>query len=34
MVVAYDAVTIGWRVKWLAAAVAVEIRSLTAPRRR
>ena len=28
---AYPAVTIGWRVLWLVAAVAIVIRSLTAP---
>ncbi len=31
MVVAYDAVTIGCRVLWLVAAVAIWMRSLTAP---
>ena len=30
MVVAYDAVTIGWRVLWLVAAVAIPISLLTA----
>ena len=31
IVVAYDAVTIGWRVVWLVAAVAMRMRSDTAP---
>ena len=31
IVVAYDAVTIGWRVLWLVAAVAMRMRSDTAP---